>query len=79
VQVADNEKLLAYLCLSEDQNLVTPLRTRWTPHMQLAHRLLMAYDTRMRSLDSMLREHTEHLDSTREVRCSHGWTRACLA
>ena len=35
--------------------------------MQLAHRLLMAYDARIRSLDSALREQTEHLDSTREV------------
>ena len=35
--------------------------------MQLAHRLLMAQDSRIRSLDSQLRELTEHLDSTREV------------
>lgn len=67
VQVADNEKLLALLCLSEDQNLSSPRRARWTAHMQLAHRLLMAQDSRIRSLDSQLRELTEHLDSTREV------------
>ena len=73
--MADSEKLLALLCLSEDQNLNTPLRTRWTPQMQLAHRLLRAYDGRCRSLDSALREHTEHLDSTREACC----LRCCAA
>lgn len=66
-QVADNEKLLALICLTEDQNLLVPRRSRWTVQMQLTHRLLMAYDARIRSLDSQLRELTEHLDSTREV------------
>jgi hypothetical protein len=66
LQVADNEKLLAVICLTEDQNL-GPRRSRWTAQMQLTHRLMMAYDARIRSLDSQLRELTEHLDSTREV------------
>lgn len=65
--MAENEKLLALLCLSEDQNLSNPRLVRWTPHMQLVQRLLMAHDRRIRSLDSQLRELTEHLDSTREV------------
>lgn len=68
-QVAENEKLLALLCLSEDQNLAAGggATVRWTPHMQLAHRLLLAYDSRIRGLDSHVRELTEHLDSTREI------------
>lgn len=35
--------------------------------MHLAHRLLLAYDSRIRGLDSHVRELTEHLDSTREI------------
>lgn len=66
MQVAESEKLLALLCLSEDQNLARQ-HGAWTPQMQLAHRLLLAYDSRIRGLDSDLRELTEHLDSTREV------------
>lgn len=67
--MAENEKLLALLCLSEDQNLANSgtQAGRWSPHMQLAHRLLLAYDSRIRGLDSHVRELTEHLDSTREI------------
>jgi hypothetical protein len=64
--VAENEKLVALMCLTEDQNLSRPPSV-WTPHMQLAHRLLRAFDARVRTLDSHLRELTEHIDSTREV------------
>lgn len=66
MQVAENEKLLALMCLSEDQNLARA-PAEWTPHMQLAYRLLRAFDARVRTLDSHLRELTEHIDSTREV------------
>lgn len=69
-QVAESEKLLALLCLSEDQNLTHGSGgpgVRWTPHMQLAHRLLLTYISRIRGLDSHVRELTEHLDSTREI------------
>jgi hypothetical protein len=54
------------MCLSEDQNLTRQLGV-WTRHMQLAQRLLRAFDARVRTLDSHLRELTEHIDSTREV------------
>lgn len=68
MQVAESEKLLALLCLSEDQNLTgTGSTGRWTASMALAHRLLLAYDSRIRGLDSHVRELTEHLDSTREI------------
>jgi hypothetical protein len=39
----------------------------WTTQMALAQRLLLAYDSRIRTLDSDVRELTEHIDSTREV------------
>lgn len=57
---------MSLLCLNEDQNL-TRQPSVWTPHMQLAHRLLRAFDARVRTLDGHLRELTEHIDSTREV------------
>eukprot|EP00892_Ulva_mutabilis_P004724 jgi/Ulvmu1/2623/UM014_0074.1 len=68
-EVAESEKLVALLCLSEDQNLTPAAEPgpRWTRHMQLAHRLLLAYTSRIRGLDSHVRELTEHLDSTREI------------
>lgn len=69
LQVADNDKRLALLCLSEDQNLAASAASgsRWSKHMATAQRLLVAIERRIRSLDSDLRELSEHLDSTREV------------
>ncbi|DBA77137.1 TPA: hypothetical protein ACH3X1_009713 [Trebouxia sp. C0004] len=72
-EVADNNAILAAVCLSEGANALDwsttshkPLHMQ-TAHMRIAAALLESYERQVQSVEGALKEMVENMDSTRDV------------